>query len=504
MRGYQLKAVGERKWQTTTQLFLVFPLALFLTAGINQGCRAQAASSEGSTAKDSAPPALHWKCSTPSSPWVDMPDVAMNPTIPVPGSPYSLVLVNSTERKQVIDGWGGCFNERGWKAMECLPTDERQELLRKLFAPEGLNLNLCRTPIGASDYATALYSLDEQPGDYSMENFSIARDRQRLIPYIKAALAIRPDLKLWAVPWSPPSWMKSNDNLVGGDIKDDDKTLDALALYFVRYLQAYKAEGIGIGMVMPQNEPNIASDYTSCLWTGEELAKFIGYHLGPRLKREGLDTSIFLGTLNDSSRGGYAYWVGPSMQDAAVRPYLSGVGCQWSGDTTMAETHFLFPSLKLMQSEAECGKPNTNDWAFGEKQYGLAKKWFEAGAGSNIIWNLVLDESGLSTGGWAQCSPVVVDTRTRKVTYTPYYYCYKHFSWFVQPGAHIIATESTWGDRVAFANPNGDVIVVMANVNDEAKPIAVAVDGRQSAIVNLPAHSFNTFSYPSPDGIAHP
>src|SRR5207302_7192689 len=96
-------------------------------------------------------------------------------------------------------------------------------------------------------------------------------------------------------------------------------------------------------------------------------------------------------------KGGYAYWVGPSMQDPNVRPYIAGLGCQWSGTDTMAETHFLFPDLKLMQSETECGKPNTNDWAFGEKQYGLAKKWFAAGPSSNIIWNLVLDETGLST-----------------------------------------------------------------------------------------------------------
>jgi glucosylceramidase len=479
-----------------SRMFLVFPLALFLADGIEQECRAQATAGEGSPGNGTTAPALHWKCSTQSSPWVDMPDVAMSPTILVPASPRALVLVNSTEKKQVIDGWGGCFNERGWKAMECLAPDERQELLRNLFARDGLNLNLCRTPIGASDYAISLYSLDEQTGDYSMQNFSIARDKEQLIPYIKAALAIRPDLKLWAVPWSPPSWMKSNDNLKGGNIKDDDKTLDALALYFARYVEAYKAEGITIGMVMPQNEPKAATNYTSCVWTGEQLAKFIGYHLGPGLKKEGLDTKIYLGTINNSTLGGYAYWVGPSMQDAAVRPYISGVGCQWGGDTTMAETHFLFPSVTLMQSEAECGRPNTNDWAFGEKQFGLAKKWFEAGAGSNIIWNLVLDETGLSTGGWPQCSPVVVDTRTRKVIYTPYYYCYKHFSSFVQPGAHILATESEWGDRVAFVNPDGEINVVMANTSDQDRPIAVAIDGRQSAVVNLPAHSFNTFSYP--------
>lgn len=422
----------------------------------------------------------------------------MSDKIPVPISERALVLVDSKRREQVIDGWGGCFNERGWKAMESLSSEDRDQLMHNLFdAKAGLNLNLCRTPIGASDYAITLYSLDETAGDYAMEHFGIDRDKERLIPFIKAALAIRPEMKLWAVPWSPPSWMKDNNSLISGNIKDDDKTFDALALYFARYVQAYKEAGVNISMVMPQNEPNISSKYTSCLWTGEQLAKFIGYHLGPQLKKAGLDTSIFLGTINDSKRGGYAYWVGPSMQDPTVRPYIKGLGCQWSGTTTMTETHYLFPDFKLMQSEAECGKTNSNDWAFGEYQYQLAKKWFGAGASVNTIWNLVLDETGLSTADWAQCSPVVVDTKNKKVIYTPYYYCYKHFSYFVQPGAHVLESQSTWNDRVAFVNPDGEVVVVLDNSANKDFPVALNIDGRQSEVITVPAHSFSTFTLTS-------
>ena len=338
---------------------------------------------------------LHWKCSTQDSSWTDKPDVPISHQTPVPTAPRSLLLVNSRRREQVIDGWGGCFNERGWKALEALPAADRDQVMQSLFSAQtGLKLNLCRTPIGASDYAISLYSLDETPGDYAMQHFRIDRDKERLIPYIKAALAIRPDLSLWAVPWSPPSWMKDNNSLVSGHINDDDKTLDALALYFSRYLQAYKAAGISIGMVMPQNEPTAASNYSSCLWTGEQMAKFVGFHLGPQLQKDKIPARIFLGTFNDASRGGYAYWVGPSLQNPQVRRYVAGVGCQWDGYVTMTETHFLFPDLKLMQSEAECGSTNSNDWAFAEHQYQLAHKWFGAGAGSNMIWNLVLTKNG--------------------------------------------------------------------------------------------------------------
>jgi len=439
--------------------------------------------------------ALHWKCTTQASLWTDKPDVPLTDKITVPAAKSDRVMVDSSRVLQTIDGWGGCFNERGWKAMEVLAPKDRDAVMRSMFDPgTGLKLNLCRTPIGASDYAISLYSLDETPGDYSMRHFSIARDEERLIPYIKAALAIRPGLKLWAVPWSPPSWMKDNQKLVAGNIKDDNQTLDALALYFSRYVTAYKSQGIRIGMVMPQNEPSISSNYTSCQWTGRQLATFIGYHLGPQFEKDGVNAEIFLGTIQDSSRGGYAYWVGPSMQDAHVSKYLSGLGCQWSGESTMAETHYLHPGLKLMQSEAECGSRNSNDWQFGEFQFQLAKKWFSLGASSNIIWNLVLDETGYSTAHWAQCSPIVVNSVTRAVTYTPYYYCYKHFSYFVMPRARLLKTESTWGDQVAFVNPGGQVVLVMANSASTDLPVTLYINGSQAGPVTLPAHSFNTFT----------
>jgi glucosylceramidase len=440
---------------------------------------------------------MHWKCSTQGAPWVDKADVEVTDGIPVPegAGAGGRVYVDSKRTLQVIDGWGGCFNERGWKAMEVLTAEEREKVMRALFDPEtGLKLNLCRTPIGASDYGITLYSLDETAGDYAMEHFSIDRDRERLIPYIKAALAIRPDMMLWAVPWSPPSWMKDNGSLVSGKIKDDDRTLDALALYFALYVKGYKGAGVNVAMVMPQNEPSISSNYTSCQWTGEQLAKFIGYHLGPEFEKEGVGAKIFLGTVQESNRGGYAYWVGPSMQNPQVRKYVSGLGCQWGAVPVMEETRFLFPELKLMQTEAECGGTNSNDWKFGEKQFGLAKKWFGAGASANIMWNMVLDETGLSTANWGQCSPIVVNSKTKEVTYTPYYYCYKHFSYFVRPGAHVAATQSTWGDQVCFVNPDGEVVVVMGNTADKDMPVNLYIDGKHAGPVTLPGHSFSTFT----------
>lgn len=446
-------------------------------------------------------PSLSWRCSTEGDRWHERKAVQLGVEEVFSDAEALRVLVNSGLRRQQIDGWGGCFNERGWKALQSLGAAERDALMNDLFHPSrGLRLGLCRTPIGASDYAVELYSLNERRGDHAMEHFSIDRDRKWLIPYIQAARSVRPDLRLWASPWTPPSWMKHNGSLHGpgpeNRIRDDRATLDALALYFARYVEEYAREGIGISMVMPQNEPNMTTNYSSCLWTGEQLARFIGHHLGPVFEKRGLSTEIYLGTINDDDdRGGYAYWVEPSIADDRARAHLDGLGCQWDSAPTMAETHLLHPDMKLMQTEAECGN-HENDWGFAEYQFGLAMKWFDAGSNSNLIWNLVLDETGLSTGGWAQCSPVVVDTRKREVIRTPYYHLYQHFSHFVDPGAHLLRVEGNWGDKLAFVNPDGGVVLVVANRSDQDHRLVLNVDGQRSDRLTIPARSFNTFSAP--------
>jgi glucosylceramidase len=445
-------------------------------------------------AASSSHPAVQWKCSTEAHPWVDQPSPAILSADPDPQG--LMIEVDSTRQFQQIDGWGGCFNERGWKAMEILSDTDRAALLKNLFdAKDGLNLNLCRTPIGSSDYAISLYSLDETPGDFSMQHFSIERDRQRLIPFIKSAMALRPDLKLWAVPWSPPAWMKDSNKLDGGKIKDDDQTFDALALYFVKYVQAYRAEGIPLFMVMPQNEPTYSTNYSSCEWTGKQLGAFIGKHLGPAFKANKLDCEIYLGTLARTEPQNYLFEVAPTVDDPVARSYISGIGFQWDGIQLMRDTRFLHPEIKVMQTENECGEKNTNDWAFAVHQFDRAVAYFNAGASSSMIWNMVLDQTGLSTGNWPQCSPVVVDQNTKKIIYTPYYYCYRHFSSFIQPGAHRVAVEGRWANKLAFVNPDGTIVIVLANTSDKDDPLTMLVDGRIIK-ATLAAKSFNTFTIP--------
>jgi glucosylceramidase len=233
----------------------------------------------------------------------------------------------------------------------------------------GIGFTWGRIPIGASDYAMARYTLNETANDLSMENFSIEHDKNPeygLIPYIKAAQAVKPDLRCWASPWTPPTWMKSpspagGSGYDGGVMRNEPDMLRANALYQVRFVQAYEAEGIPIDHVQPQNEPGYTQHYPSCGWgmyrdldnnpvNGQPyLGTFVADYLAPAFQQAGLSTKIWFGTLsNDATAAGY--W-----NDARARAgqYITGVGLQWNNVNlvqTVASAGYL-----VMCSEHQCG-----------------------------------------------------------------------------------------------------------------------------------------------------
>ena len=186
-------------------------------------------------------------------------------------------------RHQKVEGFGGCFNEYGWQALSWLAEAQRSAVLQQIFDPEdGLRFNFCRVPIGASDYALEWYSLNETEDDFAMKDFSIARDERTLIPYVKSAMSVRPDLKLFASPWSPPTWMKRPRSYNYGRMRREKAVLDAYALYFAKFVRAYAAHGIPVAQVHVQNEPDSDQKFPSSIWSGAELRDFIKDHLGTR------------------------------------------------------------------------------------------------------------------------------------------------------------------------------------------------------------------------------
>src|SRR5690349_9309107 len=182
-------------------------------------------------AETSAGPRIRWICSTEKSRWQEL--ATTNAT----EAATNAIKLDPKTTFQTMDGFGGCFNELGWEALQAIPVDRAEAALKELFSPEGANFTLGRAPIGANDFSLGWYSLNETPGDYEMKHFSIERNREALIPFIKAAIKYQPRLGVWAVPWCPPSWMTTNGRYRQGSIKAGPQTSAAYALYFSKFVQ---------------------------------------------------------------------------------------------------------------------------------------------------------------------------------------------------------------------------------------------------------------------------
>jgi glucosylceramidase len=435
------------------------------------------------------PMTVTWRCSTNDNPWADK----GNLTATVSGTGADAqVKVDAARRFQEIKGWGGCFNELGWDALSVLDPAQRQDVLASLFDPKtGCKFNICRMPIGASDFAMGYYSLDDTPGDYAMAHFSIDRDRQRLIPYIKAAMAIQPKLRVWGSAWSPPAWMKTNGEYAHGEMKQTPEVLSAYALYLEKTVEAFQAEGLHFYAVHVQNEPVYNDNvYPQCKWTGEQLRDFIKTYLGPQFKSHHVKADIWAGTF---PTGDWGHFPGVILSDPDALKHIKGVSYQWGGREISAKTHDLYPQLELMESEMECGDA-TNNWGYGEYTFDLMREYLDGWVGSFMQWNMILDQTGKSAWGWPQNSMICINRETKAVTYNPQFYAAKHFSYYVAPGAHRIASTSADPDQIAFQNPNGDIVVVIKNPAADDRAVTISV-GDESVNPSLPSHSISTLVF---------
>jgi glucosylceramidase len=447
--------------------------------------------------------AVEWVCSTVAQPWQEMPSPALAPAnLDVPPQ----VRVDPHRTCQTMAGFGGCFNELGWVALGKASGADREKVLADLFGDGGCAFTMGRIPIGASDFALSPYSLDDTPGDFALKTFSLARDQRDLIPYIKAAMKVRPSLECWGSPWSPPAWMKTNDNYSTGSIKWESAILRSYATYLARWVEAYRAAGMHVFALMPQNESNILSPYPSCLWTAVQLRDFIADYLGPTLRDRKTNVELWLGTLNgDASNNGnnINYRAVTVLDDPKASAFLTGLTFQYDASGLIASAHELFPDKKLMQSETECNG-GRNSWDDAMRLFGLMRYYIDGGANSYFAWNMVLDESGMSTWHWRQNALVTVNSATGKVTYNGEYYVMRHFSQFVKPGARRVLTTGPWGDKIAFVNPDGSVVIVIANSAPKPLENIIDVAGRPAGTfsVTLPPRSVSTFVVPAASGVA--
>ena len=290
--------------------------------------------------------------------------------------------------------------------------------------------------------------------------------------------------------------MKTNNLFCSGELTWTPQNLRAYALYFARYVQAYRAEGIDVCAVHVQNEPLFPAVHPSCWWEGWQLRDFIRDYLGPRFRADGLAAEIWLGTINGEAKYDvWGKWVRPVLADPRANAFITGCGFQWYGNVAVLPTRQRFPTKRLIQSETVCGD-GANDWSYAEATFDRMRWYFERGANAYMQWNMVLDETGANTSGWKQSVMITVDRATKRATFNPQYYLVKHFSQYVRPGAQYLAASGTYSEQVAFRNPDGEVIVIAANTTDGPLRVAFEVAGQRVA-PELPAHSFHTLRFPA-------
>jgi glucosylceramidase len=415
----------------------------------------------------------------------------------------TVIEVDPAQRFQPITGFGAAITDASAHLItERMNPSQRDALLAELFGrgEGGIGLSFTRLTIGASDFSSTHYSFNDMPAgqsDPALRHFSIAPNRAAVLPVVKAALAINPQLKVMASPWSAPGWMKTSDSLIKGQLKPD--AYPAFAEYLNRYVDAYRAEGVPIFALTLQNEPHFEpNDYPGMRVTPAQRAAFIAGHLGPLLARRNPATKLFDWDHN---------WNEPDspaavLADGAAARYVAGVAWHcYGGDirvqSALRDAH---PDKEVWFTECSGGQWATN-WSENLMYFtrtlviGATRHW---GRGV-LLWNLALDQNyGPHKGGCKDCRGVVtIDSETGAVTRNVEYYALAHASRFVRPGAQRIASTSGYDelDTVAFRHPDdGSVVLLVANSGQAARDFSVR-SGARAFNYRLPARSVATFTW---------
>lgn len=400
--------------------------------------------------------------------------------------PDLLVRVDPRLKGPVFEGIGGAFNEQGGEAITHLREKSRARLLAALFDPvEGAGLNFCRVPIGASDFALWAWSLDDSPGDWAMEKFSTRRDEKYLVPFIRAARAVNPAMRLHACPWSPPGWLKTSGAMTGGGrLLDRPEAYRAYALYLRRFVEGYARLGIPVERIFVQNEPNIERRYPTCAMPPEQMTRFVTQYLRPEFDRAGVKAEIWGGTFQES----YADYARACLAFPVFREAISGLGFQYSNPALIREITARDPALKVMQTEGMCFD-GANNRAQARLLFEDLLAHFNAGCTAYTYWNMVLNETSRSAWDWRQNSLVRVDRRNGTVQWNPDFAVITLVGRAIKPGARWIASSASAGPApAAFLNTEGALAILLWNEAARPTSCEIQMDHRR-ARVELPANS---------------
>jgi glucosylceramidase len=411
------------------------------------------------------------------------------------------ITVNAAQKYQTIDGFGASFTDSSaWLVYTKLTPEQRSQTMRDLFdAKTGIGLTLLRQPMGASDLALRDYSYDDMPAgqtDPDLKHFSIEHDQAYIVPTVREALAINPQIKVMATPWSPPGWMKTSDSLIGGSLKES--AYPAFAQYFVKFLRAYEAAGIPIFGLTMQNEALFSpANYPGMTFESEAQRKFLSANLGPALAAADLHPKVMVYDHN---------WDHPEypttiLSDPDASKYAAGTAWHcYEGDVSaQSAVHDKFPAKDVWETECSGGT-----WQKGNLLAITAQLVIESTrnwAKSVVLWNMALDQNnGPNLGGCATCRGIVTVNTSKSpaiVTKTVDFYAMGHASKFVRPGAVRIDSNSFGKNSVedvAFQNHDGSITLIVLNNAEDPKTFEVKASAN-SFSYTLPAGSLATFSW---------
>ncbi|UOG77119.1 glucosylceramidase [Hymenobacter tibetensis] len=449
-------------------------LALLLSVGLGAGCQRPpqtgAAPAKGTAAF-----------------WLTNPDKSVlfqaQPTLTwgTSAATSTVIEIDEKQKFQPIDGFGYCLTGGSAELLHAMTPEARAAILRELFATDGTNIGVSylRLSIGASDLDAKVFSYDDMPEgqtDPTLAKFSLAPDQTHLIPVLKEILVINPTIKILGSPWSPPTWMKTNNNSKGGSLKPE--FYDAYARYFAKYIQGMKAEGIRIDAITVQNEPLHPGNNPSLLMLAEQQAEFVKKHLGPTLKAEKLDTKIIVYDHN-ADRPDYPITI---LNDPEAKKYVDGSAFHlYAGSIdALSKVHDAHPDKNLYFTEQWVGSKSKFEenmpWHVRTLIIGATRNW----ARTVLEWNLAADpqQNPHTPGGCTECrGALTLDGNT--VTREDAYYIIAHASKFVRPGSvRIASTTSETLPNVAFKTPSGQRVVIVQNNAKEPQTFSLRHQGK--------------------------
>ncbi len=405
------------------------------------------------------------------------------------------IKVDKNQIRQSILGFGGAFTEASASIYNELDVDKKSEIIQAYFGDSGNQYNMGRTHINSCDFSLGNYALCEDE-NRNLDGFSIERDKKMLIPFIKEALnEASSSVLIMASPWSPPPWMKTNNQMNhGGKLKEEFQ--DAWAEYYCKYIEFYERDGVPIWGISVQNEPEAVQTWDSCIYTGEEERDFIKNFLGPALKRNKyLDKKLVIW---DHNRDIMVERSRTVLSDPDAAQYVWGTGFHWyNGDhfDEVQKVHDEFPDKELIFTEGcQEGGPHIGSWDLGERYATSIINDLNRYTVGWIDWNLLLDERGGPNHVGNYCSaPIIVNTKTQELLYQSSYFYLGHFSRFFSRGDKIVQCENTTSQLLSLSGINKNDKLTTTIMNKEEDSIPFLYDnGSEKKSYSIPPRSIIT------------